>query len=129
MLATPMAGDQFHLPGVRLVQGGVIQDQDPSFQVYQATGFLPQRLRVGRLSPQQTTEGIMGWATLGARLASGGFGTGETLLGGYQKVNIVQRITPIWVHSYSSPVPISTSSQFTQYGNPKGGHAQLRNSY
>ena len=104
MFATPMTGHQFHLPGIRFVQSGVVQHQNPSLRLYQSPGFLPQRLGVGRLSPQQAGEGVMGWSTFPSWLTPGRFAAGEILLGGYQKVNIVQSITPGWVHSCPPPV-------------------------
>ena len=39
-----------HLLGIGLIQGGVIQDQKPLPQVHEDLRFLPQRLRIRRLS-------------------------------------------------------------------------------
>jgi hypothetical protein len=88
---------------------------------------LPQRLGVGRLSPQQAGEGVMGWSTFPSWLTPGRFAAGEILLGGYQKVNIVQSITPGWVHS--CPPPFFSLLEVYPECQTKSVSNQMRKSY
>lgn len=60
MLTAPVVSHQIHPPGVRFVQGSVIQDQKSLPEVYKCLCFLPQRRRVGRLSLPQAGKGIVG---------------------------------------------------------------------
>jgi hypothetical protein len=75
---TPMPGDQGHLLGVGLIQGGIIQHQHPLVGENGPLHFLPQRLRVGRLSPEQASEGIVRGRCCPLGLRAGCLTTGET---------------------------------------------------
>ncbi len=42
VLPAPMAGHWFHAPGIGLVQGGAVQDQDAALKLYQpVSGLIP----------------------------------------------------------------------------------------
>jgi len=57
------------------------EDQKPLPHVHEGLRFLPQRLRVGRLSLKQAGEGIVGGGPLLFRRTSGRLRAGENLLG------------------------------------------------
>ncbi len=122
-----MAGYQLHPLGVGLVQSGVIQHQHPFLPMHQSLSLLPQRLRVGRLSPQQPGESVMGWGLRRCQLTPGRFTTGKALLGGHQKLSVVHSITLGRVHlpHPTSPHYPFILSLFSLH--PKS--SQLRNSY
>jgi len=60
LLTAPVKGHPLHLPGIGLIQGGVVQHQQPPLPIHESLGCPPQRLRVGRLPLQQAGEGVVG---------------------------------------------------------------------
>ena len=64
VLARPVAADQVDLPGVGLVQGGVVEDQDAAVDVNQGSRLLPEVLGVGLQAGQQPGEGVVGGVRL-----------------------------------------------------------------
>jgi hypothetical protein len=64
----------------------------------QPMDFLPQRRRIGRLSLQQTREGIVRRGRLAGGCTAGGLGTGEGALGSDEELDVVQRIASRRIH-------------------------------
>lgn len=100
VFAAPVVTHQVHVPSVGLIQGGVVQDQQPLPELHEGLGLLPQRRRVGRLSLQQAGKGIMGGRALLLWTTASGLGTGEDPLSGDEKVDVVQVIALRWVHGH-----------------------------
>ena len=77
MLARPMFGHQVDLAGVRLVEGGVIEDQGALVERDERLGLLPEDLRFGVDAVQEAIERVMSRSEWGARLDASGFRAGE----------------------------------------------------
>ena len=89
VLARPVPADQVHLPGVGLVQGGVVQDQDAVAGPDVGAGLLPEGLGVGLQAGQQAGEGVVGGRGGAVRLDAGRLGAGELAGRGQQELDVV----------------------------------------
>ena len=92
VFAAPVVGDEFYSLCVGLVQGGVVQHQQALLLFHHSLGLPPEGLRVWRLPPQETGEGVVGRLPRPLGLAPGGLGAGEGLLCGYEELDVVQGV-------------------------------------
>lgn len=84
--------NEFYVPSIEFIQGGVIQHQKSLFSARQPCCLLLQRLRVCLLSLQQAGKGIMNQPfTLG--LTQSSFHAGDCPLGNNRKLNAILVIT------------------------------------
>ena len=72
VLAGPVAADEVDVAGVRLVQHGVVQDQDAGREIDLGLRLLPERLGVRLEAVQQAGEGVVGRRAGPGRLDAGG---------------------------------------------------------
>jgi len=116
VLPAPVVGHEFHLGGVRLVQGGVVQHEHPLVRPDEAPNLL-----VWGLSAQESGEGVVGGWALALGLAPRRLGAREDPLGGDQEVDVVQVVTLRWIHSASIQTSVTLNSRHQDLN-------QLRNS-
>ena len=90
MFARPVAMHQLDLLGIRLVERGVVEDQEPIVQDDVLAGLSPERGGVGSKALEQASERIMGGAPRRGGLHTRGFRPGEDEWGRHQKIDVVQ---------------------------------------
>ena len=88
----------------RYLVRNVYQDQKSLPQVHEGLRFLPQRLRIGRISGKQSGEGIVGRGFLPFRWTPRCFRAGKNFLGGDEKVDVAQVVALRWIHGLSPPI-------------------------
>jgi hypothetical protein len=93
VLAGPVAGDQVDRLGVGLVQGRIIEDQQPARAVDQGAGLLSEALAVGHQAEQEPGEGVMRRGIDGLGLHLGGLRAGEELGAGDNEVDVSGVVT------------------------------------
>ena len=104
MLAGPMPRDQFHGPGIRLVERGNRQSPACLCGAHARPDFRPQRRTIRLTALQQTRVGVMRRSITGSRrMRLGGFDVAEDSLRRNQKVNVVEFVALGWVHAPSVP--------------------------
>jgi hypothetical protein len=116
MPGRPVAGYQLDLPGVELVEGRVVEDQQPAVGVDHGPGLLPERGGVGLEAMEQPGEGVVGRGIGRLRLHGGGLGAGECPGRGDEEIDGVGVETlGLWgVHATHHGRP----SEPAQYGRP-----------
>ncbi|CAA9345294.1 MAG: hypothetical protein AVDCRST_MAG93-6855 [uncultured Chloroflexia bacterium] len=90
MLARPVTMDQFDSPGIGLVQGGVIDNQETIMQRDVLFGLIPERCWVGVEAMEQAGQGVMSCSARLVGLDTCGFGTGEDHGRSNQKIDVFE---------------------------------------
>jgi hypothetical protein len=99
VLARPVPADQAHLPGVGLVQGGVVQDQDALVELDLGAGLLPEGFGIGLQTRQQAAEGVVGGRGGARGLDARRLGAAELAGRGQQELDVVFGLDFRWVHT------------------------------
>lgn len=103
LFAGPMAMDQFDGAGIRLVERGIVADQQAGLPVDMLLSLTPKRQGVGFEPLQQACERIMRGAAGAIWLHAGGFGTRNHTRRSDKKIDVIEIGDFRFIHSRIIP--------------------------
>ena len=109
VLARPEGSDESHRVGVRLVEDGVIDDEDAVGAADVRAHFPPEGFGVGFESGEQAGEGVVGGGVRVGRLDAGGLARARLPRRPDEEVDVVPVGHPRRIHARKSTAPSTTA--------------------